>query len=224
MQNDKKSFASTDNKEDAIGISVHSAESPIGVIEPIFKIDIDSLAKNHGKRLYYFVLHKVRNEEDAQDIVQSAYIEAMKSSTGFLGNSKQETWLMGIAVNLIKNHFYKKKLKPTYYLADEEYHDHAENNISHETPACILEKKQLIETIEAIFNSMPEDMRNTARKVLLEGASYEEARFAEIIEGNHTNEATTAERDIPIGTVRSRVSRARTMLKSLKAYIAQDAK
>jgi RNA polymerase sigma factor (sigma-70 family) len=219
MPDDKKSFSTTENNEDAMGISANSINNPIATIDPIFKIDINNLAKNHGKRLYYFVLHKVRNEEDAQDIVQSAYIEAMKSSSGFLGNSKQETWLMGIAVNLIKNHFYKKKLKPTYYLADEEYNDHAENNISHETPACLLEKKQLIENIEAIFNSMPEDMRNTARKVLIEGASYEEATLVDDIDNEII---ATKSSYIPIGTVRSRVSRARNMLKSLKLYLDHD--
>src|SRR5687767_10519267 len=95
-------------------------------------IDIEKLAKSHHKKLLYFVLHKVRNEEDAHDIVQSTFIEALKSLHNFRSEAKPETWLTGIAINLIKNHFYQQKQKPTFYLEEEQYQ--LEKQVYEKTP------------------------------------------------------------------------------------------
>jgi RNA polymerase sigma-70 factor (ECF subfamily) len=164
------------------------------------ELDFNYLALNHHKKLLYFVLHKVRDEDDAQDIVQSTFMEAIKSSHNFRQQSKPETWLTGIAVNLIKNHFHQKKKKPTYYLEDEEMIEYASDEKS---PPKALEEKQLMLEINNTFSNMPKEMRNTAEKVLLNNVSYEDASKLEIP-------------PIPIGTVRSRVARAREMLRKLQ--------
>jgi len=166
-----------------------------------YDIDFNCLAKSHHKKLLYFVLHKVRDEDDAQDIVQSTFVEAIKSSHNFKHQSKPETWLTGIAINLIKNHFYQKKKKPVYYLEDEEAY--SECVLDEKTPYKALEEKQLMIEIDNTFSSMPKEMRSTAEKVLLHNVSYEEASRQEIP-------------PIPVGTVRSRVARARDMLRKLQ--------
>lgn len=167
----------------------------------VYDIDFNYLARNHHKKLLYFVLHKVRDENDAEDIVQSTFVEAIKSSRNFKQQSKPETWLTGIAINLIKNHFYQKKKKPLYYLEDEEIS--LEGIINEKTPYKVLEEKQLMNEINNTFSSMPKDMKNTAEKVLLHNVSYIDASKQTIP-------------PIPVGTVRSRVARAREMLRKLQ--------
>jgi len=185
-------------------LSIHEEQNS----EPKPIINLNNLAKNHHKRLLYFVLHKVRNEEDAKDIVQSTFIEAMKSLHNFKYQSKPETWLTGIAINLIKNHFYQQKNKPTFYLEEEA--NNLDNTTDYKTPATILEDKQLIMNIQKVFSNMPSDMRVTAEKVLLHNLSYEDATVIK----NKDNEEIIER--IPIGTVRSRVARAREMLRKLQ--------
>ncbi|MET0466862.1 MAG: RNA polymerase sigma factor [Chitinophagaceae bacterium] len=170
-------------------------------------VDLENLAKSHHKKLLYFVLHKVRNEEDARDIVQSTYMEAIKSANNFRHESKPETWLTGIAINLIKHHFYNKKHKPISYLEDEQ--NYLINEIDDFTPEISLINKQMIHDIEHTFNKMPKDMRNTAKQVLICGLSYEEASK---VNNDYDDKIST----IPIGTIRSRVARAREMLRKLK--------
>jgi RNA polymerase sigma factor (sigma-70 family) len=168
-------------------------------------LDLHNLAKNHHNKLLYFVLHKVRNEEDARDIVQSTFVEAIRSVHNFRFESKPETWLTGIAINLIKNHFYQQKQKPTFYLEDEIILDETQED--EYTPEKNFMHRQLIQGIERVFAHMSKEMQYTAEQVILNDASYEEASF----EKNN--------KKIPIGTVRSRVARAREMLRKLKATI-----
>jgi RNA polymerase sigma factor (sigma-70 family) len=160
--------------------------------------DLNNLAKDYRQKLLYFVMRKVKNQDDAQDIVQYTFKEAFQSLHNFRSESKIETWITGIAVNLIKNHFYQKKHKPIYYLDDED--SQLEYQADDETPAVIFEKKQLMQDIHLAFQAMPSDMRTTAEKVLLHDLSYADAAKEEII---------------PIGTVRSRVARAREILRKM---------
>lgn len=160
---------------------------------------ISNLAKSHHKRLLYFVLNRVRNEDDANDIVQSTFVEAIKSINNFRSESQPETWLTGIALNLIKNHFYQKKNKPVYYIEDEE--TILDQCIEEKTPFHILAQKQLAQSVDNVFNDMPKEMRETAQRVLFHNVKYDAAAIID---------------KIPVGTVRSRISRARSLLKTLK--------
>ncbi len=161
--------------------------------------NLNNLAKDYRKKLLYFVLRKVKNQDDAQDIVQYTFKEAFQSLHNFRNESKIETWVTGIAINLIKNHFHQKKHKPLYYLDDED-NNNLEQQSDHKTPAIILENKQLMHDISLAFQAMPVDMRRTAEKVLLHDFTYDDAAKEELI---------------PIGTVRSRVARAREILRKM---------
>jgi RNA polymerase sigma-70 factor (ECF subfamily) len=163
-------------------------------------IDIQSLAKNYDKRLFHFVLRRVKNEDDARDIVQTTYVEAIKCAHSFLGKSKPETWLMGIALNLTRNQMHKAYHRYEFSYTTEDGEENWIDNISNTSnhPEQELENKQSITNVIKAFQNMPKDMRNTALMVLVENLSYE---------------FTAKEMRIPIGTVRSRVARARKMLK-----------
>jgi RNA polymerase sigma factor (sigma-70 family) len=160
------------------------------------KINLEELANNHGKRLYYFVLHRVRNHEMAQDLVQATYIQAIECEQNFLGNSKPETWLMGIALNLVRTHIYRQRRFGMAALDDvEDWGDlvqDAQQNLEKD-----VEKRDQIEKISLAFIKMPQEMAKTAKLVLLDNLPYQQV--AEI-------------QEIPIGTVRSRISRAREFL------------
>ena len=166
-------------------------------------IDIQSLAKSYDKRLFHFVLRRVRNEDDARDIVQTTYVEAIKCAHSFLGKSKPETWLMGIALNLTRNQMHKAYHRYEFSYTTEDGEENWIDNISNlcNHPQQNFENKEAINNVIKTFKNMPKDMRDTAIMVLVENLSYE---------------STAKEMNIPIGTVRSRVARARQMLKAIQ--------
>ncbi|MET0463046.1 MAG: sigma-70 family RNA polymerase sigma factor [Chitinophagaceae bacterium] len=165
-------------------------------------IDIRSLAQKYDKRLFHFVLRRLRNEEDARDIVQSTYMEAIKSANNFRHESKPETWLMGIALNLTRNQMHKAYHRYEVSGYNDEDENWLENiAINEQSPEVIAQNKQSIKSVITTFKQMSEEMRETAIMVLVENLSYD---------------YTATEMNIPIGTVRSRVARARQMLKTLQ--------
>jgi RNA polymerase sigma-70 factor (ECF subfamily) len=147
----------------------------------------------------------VRNEEDARDIVQTTYMEAIRSAHNFRHESKPKTWLMGIALNLARNQMHKAYHRYEFNCTTnsaEEGENWLENLASTEIhPEEIVESKEIIQAMMKIFKNMPEDMRETATMVLIDNLSYD---------------LTAKEMNIPVGTVRSRVSRARQMLRTLQ--------
>jgi RNA polymerase sigma-70 factor (ECF subfamily) len=146
----------------------------------------------------------LRNEEDAQDVVQEAYLRAFKSFSGFHG-SNGRAWLLTIVRNtsytlLKKNH--AVDLTTTF---DEEIHTTGHESVS---PATILEQSEGAELIREAMDKLPAEFREILALRHLEGLSYKE--IADIAQ-------------IPPGTVMSRLSRARAKLKEyLAARIGKD--
>jgi RNA polymerase sigma factor (sigma-70 family) len=176
-------------------------------------IDIQNLASQYGKCLFNFVLRRIRNEEDAKDIVQSTYIEAIRSAHNFRNESQPKTWLMGIALNLTRNQFHKNFRRNEVSL--NQYQDGNDDqdswldslHVNYNHPEDIVSNQETIQAVMDIFNKMSEEMRNTASMVLVDNLSYE---------------YTAQEMNIPIGTVRSRVSRARQLLKGIQQEFNDD--
>jgi RNA polymerase sigma factor (sigma-70 family) len=170
-----------------------------------FTIDIQSLASEYDKCLFHFVLRRVRNEDDARDIVQTTYMEAIRSAHNFRQESKPKTWLMGIALNLTRNQLHKAYHRYEFNCSSSNNDDDdnwLENLAATEThPEEIAQSKQTMQLVIKVFKNMPQDMRETAAMVLIDNLSYE---------------LTAKEMNIPVGTVRSRVSRARQMLRVIQ--------
>jgi RNA polymerase sigma-70 factor (ECF subfamily) len=140
----------------------------------------------------------LRNEEDAQDVVQEAYLRAFKSFGGFHG-SNGRAWLLTIVRNtsytlLKKNHAID--LTTTF---DEEIHTAGHESVS---PATILEHSENAELIKEAMDELPAEFREILALRHLEGLSYKE--IADVAQ-------------IPPGTVMSRLSRARAELKECLA-------
>jgi RNA polymerase sigma-70 factor (ECF subfamily) len=146
----------------------------------------------------------LRNEQDAQDVVQEAYLRAFKSFAGFHG-SNGRAWLLTIVRNtsytlLKKNH--AVDLTTTF---DEEIHTSGQESVS---PATVLEHSENAELIKEAMDELPVDFREILVLRHLEGLSYKE--IGDIAQ-------------IPPGTVMSRLSRARAELKEyLAARIGKD--
>jgi RNA polymerase sigma factor (sigma-70 family) len=146
----------------------------------------------------------LRNEQDAQDVVQEAYLRAFKSFGGFHG-SNGRAWLLTIVRNtsytlLKKNH--AVDLTTTF---DEEIHGSGQESVS---PATILEHAEDAELVKQAMDELPAEFREILALRHQEGLSYKE--IADIAQ-------------IPLGTVMSRLARARDKLKEcLAARIGKE--
>lgn len=189
-----------------IAIPTHTSLSsiPMTVLvnsKPIQSVaELSQLIKANKSRLSWFVRKHLRNDEFVEDLFQQTCLEAFRNWGNFRGESKPETWLFGIALNLVKN--YKSRdvnYRFSFESLDEE--DSVElESISEEEPMQCLLRAERIQKIREAIDSLPEKMHSVVQLVILEGLSYQEAAL---------------ELDLPIGTIRSRVSRARDLLAEL---------
>jgi len=146
----------------------------------------------------------LRNEEDAKDVVQEAYLRAFKSFAGFHG-SNGRAWLLTIVRNTSYTLLNKKHAVDLTTTFDEEMHASDHESVS---PATILEKAENAELIGKAINELPAEFREILTLRHQEGLSYKE--IADIAQ-------------IPPGTVMSRLARARGKLKEyLGARIGKD--
>lgn len=164
-----------------------------------------SLVALYQDRLYNSLLRILGSPDDARDIVQDAFIQAFVKLDSFRGSSAFYTWLYRIAFNLAMSQ--ARRTRPTTSL------DAAKNNCGREpvdrqpTPECDLARRERVELVHAALAALTTEYRQVLVLRELEGYSYEE--IAEIL-------------DLPIGTVRSRLFRARLELKNQLAPIMSE--
>jgi RNA polymerase sigma-70 factor, ECF subfamily len=146
----------------------------------------------------------LRNEEDAQDVVQEAYLRAFKSFSGFHG-SNGRAWLLTIVRNTSYTLLKKNRAVDLTTTFDEEIHVAGDESVS---PATVLEHSENAELIREAMDALPAEFREILTLRHQEGLSYKEiAAIAEI----------------PPGTVMSRLARARGKLREyLAARISKD--
>jgi len=157
------------------------------------------LVDAHQKRLYRFILRNVGNATDAEDLAQQAFAEAVRSFVTFRGESELSTWLYGIAMNLVRNFLSRSPHRLYRFETDEGL---ADTEVNLRSPAEQVENDQVLTRLQAELQELPKDMRDVLLLVAVEDFSYEDA-------------ATML--SIPIGTVRSRVARARMALRARMA-------
>jgi len=146
----------------------------------------------------------LRNEQDAQDVVQEAYLRAFKSFAGFRG-SKGRAWLLTIVRNTSYTLLKKNRAVDLTTTFDEESHAVGHESV---TPARILEHAEDAELIKNAMDELPAEFREILILRHQESLSYNE--IGEMLK-------------IPIGTVMSRLARARGKLKEyLAARISQE--
>ena len=157
----------------------------------------DLLVLKYEHKIVNLVMRYVRDPETALDISQEAFIKAYRALPRFRGDSAFYTWLYRIAVNTAKNHLAAQRRRPTDIELDlqdpEQYGLHAKLKET-DTPEGVTLSHELKEILERAIAALPDDLRTAIILRELDGMSYEEI-------------AQTM--DCPVGTVRSRIFRAR---------------
>ena len=162
----------------------------------------DLLVLKYQQRVINLISRFVKNHSDALDVSQETFIKAYRALPNFRGESAFYTWLYRIAVNTAKNHLTVQSRKITKSDYDVAEIEQIEGNMSlteQTTPESLLVKDELQETILKTIENLPEDLKSAIMLREIEGLSYEE--IAEVME-------------CPVGTVRSRIFRAREMIDS----------
>ncbi len=162
------------------------------------KYAFDLLVTKYQRKLGRLISRFVRDPGDAQDVTQDAFIKAYRALPGFRGESAFYTWLYRIGINTAKNHLLSNKRRPptsTHFDAEEsESFEEASLLQEVSTPENELMSKQVVDVVQASLAQLPEDLRSALTLREIEGLSYEE--IASVM-------------NCPVGTVRSRIFRAR---------------
>lgn len=154
------------------------------------------LVRKYQHRIAAVVSRLVRNPSECQDVVQDSFIKAYRALPGFRGESQFYTWMYRIAVNTAKNHLASQKRRPSadVELDDAEFIEGGIYVQSNDTPEHELLREELAKVVSKALAQLPEEIRQAITLREMEGLSYEE--IAEVMNS-------------PVGTVRSRIFRAR---------------
>ena len=157
----------------------------------------DYLVVRYRHKVLKLIMRYVRDPVEAEDVAQEAFIKAYRALPSFRGDSAFYTWLYRIAINTAKNALVSSRRRPVDYdldLQDPEQYDMQARLKDAETPEGLLLTDEIRDTVNSAIEHLPEDLRTAIVLRELEGMSYEEIAAA---------------MDCPVGTVRSRIFRAR---------------
>jgi len=166
------------------------------------KSAFDLLVLKYQQRIINLVSRFVRNPADALDVTQEAFIKAYRALPNFRGESAFYTWMYRIAVNTAKNHLAVQSRRPYEAEKDISEIEQIEGNNAlkeYATPENLLLRDELQATVINAIENLPGDLQMAITLREVEGLSYDEI-------------ATVME--CPIGTVRSRIFRAREAIDS----------
>lgn len=158
--------------------------------------DLAQLVQVHGRRLRNFIRRRVGNAADVDDLVQDTCLEALRCLGRYQGHSRPETWFFGIAMNLVRSHYKHAYARPRF--EDESAGADIQDDLS-EDPLDTLARHQEIDRLLKLVEELPEPSSTVLTLVFDERLTYEQAAHR---------------LQIPIGTVRSRISRVRALLKN----------
>ncbi|MFM0305081.1 RNA polymerase sigma factor [Paraburkholderia sediminicola] len=153
------------------------------------------LVEQHGTRLYRFVLRRTGSTYVAEEITQQTFVEAACGMDNYRGDARLSTWLYGIAVNLIRNHLNRCPERRFMFESPDGEEATPDAGASVEQ---VVAGRQAFRMLLTQIDALPQEMREVVLLVGMREMSYEEV---------------SAMLRIPIGTVRSRLSRARAALR-----------
>lgn len=168
----------------------------------------DLLVIKYQRKLARLLSHFIRDAAEVEDVTQEAFIKAYRALPSFRGDSAFYTWLYRIGINTAKNFLVSqgRKVQILEGVDGEDAEDFEDNSLLKEvnTPESELISKQIAQTVSKSLDSLPEELRSAIVLREIDGLSYEE--IANIM-------------DCPIGTVRSRIFRAREAIaEQLRPY------
>ncbi|MCW8902183.1 MULTISPECIES: RNA polymerase sigma factor RpoE [Sedimenticola] len=160
----------------------------------------DLLVLKYQQKVANLVSRYVRDPSETLDVTQEAFIKAYKALPNFRQESAFYTWLYRIAINTAKNYLVAQKRRPPSSDIDADTAEQLDVGVrlkEHATPEHHLLEKEIAETVSQAIDELPEDLRTAITLRELEGLSYEEIAKA---------------MECPVGTVRSRIFRARAAI------------
>lgn len=170
----------------------------VGRVQKGEKRAFELLVSKYQRKIFRLISRLIRDPVEVEDIAQDAFIKAYRALPQFRGESAFYTWLYRIAVNTAKNHLAnqgRRAESPGDIVVEEaETFANSENLRDINTPESVLQGKQAAETVNKAMQALPEELRAAILLREIDGLSYEE--IAEVM-------------NCPIGTVRSRIFRAR---------------
>ncbi|HEU4991765.1 MAG TPA: RNA polymerase sigma factor RpoE [Luteimonas sp.] len=171
----------------------------------------DLLVRKYQHRIVALIGRYVPDWSECQDVAQEAFLRAYRALGSFRGDAQFYTWLHRIAVNTAKNHLVANGRRPPtddIDVADAEQYDSGVRLRDNDTPERELMRQQMEQTVMRAVEALPEELRTAITLREVEGLSYEEI---------------AARMDCPIGTVRSRIFRAREAIEQeLKPLLDGD--
>lgn len=156
------------------------------------------LVLKYQRKIMRLLSRLVRDPVEVEDVAQEAFIKAYRAIPQFRGESAFYTWLYRIAVNTAKNYLVAKRRRPNgsaqYETEDGETFDETDNLSDINTPEAAYASREIADTVNQAIEALPEELRTAIVLREIEGLSYEEIAQS---------------MGCPIGTVRSRIFRAR---------------
>jgi RNA polymerase sigma-70 factor (ECF subfamily) len=177
-----------------------------GTLEPLLGKDpevfMESVVGDYGKKIYNFAYRMTGNPQDAEDMVQETFLRVYRSLDSFRGECNFSTWIYRIAANLCTDKFRRMRKRPLsidFPINNEDDRLRYEIPDDSPSPAEMAEMSELKECIMQAINNLPEDQRSVAILRDVQGLKYEEVAYCLAI---------------PVGTVKSRLNRARLTLRT----------
>jgi RNA polymerase sigma-70 factor (ECF subfamily) len=171
----------------------------------------DLLVLKYQHKIFGLISRYVQDSHEVQDVAQEAFIKAYRALPRFRGDSAFYTWLYRIAINTAKNHLVSRGRRPPerdVEVADAEYFDSGSALRDMENPENSLMGAELEAVVNNAIKNLPDDLRSAVTLREFDGLSYED--IAEIM-------------DCPVGTVRSRIFRARDAIdKQVQAQMSGE--
>ena len=177
--------------------SEHLDEELVARVQQGDKKAYDLLVIKYQHKIVQLVNRYLKDPSEAQDVAQEAFIKAYRAIGSFRGDSTFYTWLYRIAINTAKNYLVSRNRRSSQFevdIQDAEATENAPQLQGIDTPERLLMNDEIAKTIRSAIDNLPDEMRTAIMLREFEGMSYEE--IAEAM-------------DCPVGTVRSRIFRAR---------------
>ncbi|CAM3954758.1 RNA polymerase sigma factor RpoE [Bordetella tumulicola] len=173
----------------------------------------DLLVLKYQRKILRLLGRMIRDPSEIEDVAQEAFIKAYRALPQFRGESAFYTWLYRIAVNTARNWLASAARRPSAPNAieteDGETFNETDNLTDISTPESMLASREIAETVNAVIEGLPEELRTAIVLREIEGMSYEDIAQS---------------MDCPIGTVRSRIFRAREAIATrLRPLLDTDA-
>lgn len=169
----------------------------------------DAIVRTHQDRVYAFCLRMLADREDALDIAQEVFLSAYRNMAGFRGEASLSTWLLRIAANRSLNRIRQRATRAAREVMSIEPQEDGDSPFQppgreEDRPDRMMESRETRKILEAAIANLDEDSRMLVLLSDVEGFSYEEL-----------SEAV----GIPLGTVKSRLHRARMALRKMLAPV-----